>query len=266
MGFDRALFQAHLTTVRLGRTLLVRQQTGSTNDDAWDALAAGLGDGVVVVADRQESGRGRSGRHWEHGEGLGLALSLALHLGCDVRQAGLIPLGVGLALAQGAALLGARPRLKWPNDVLLDGRKLAGVLCEVRRLPQGGEAVVIGVGVNVRHGLEDFAPELRGSATSFRLAGIETSAEEVAAAFLAALEPLWPRLQEGDRAAVLDAWSEYAAFWGETVTVRTPSGPVTGVAQRLDREGGLVLRLESGTEFVALAGDLEVPADARGTP
>lgn len=266
MGFDRRSFMALLSTRRLGRRLLVREVSNSTNDDAWDALGEGLGDGVVVVADRQQSGRGRSGRRWTHEEGYGLALSIALHLGCDVRQAGLIPLGVGLALAKSAARLGADTRLKWPNDVLIGGRKLAGVLCEIRRLPQGGDAAVIGIGVNVRHTLEDFPSELRATATSFRLVGVDTTQEAVAAAFLAEFEPLWPELQEGDRTVVLDAWSARAAFWGETVTVRTPSGAVTGLAQRLDGEGGLVLRMESGAECVVMAGDLEPLLEAPEAP
>jgi BirA family biotin operon repressor/biotin-[acetyl-CoA-carboxylase] ligase len=256
MAFDRAAFLGALTTRRFGRTLLVRELTGSTNDDAWDALGGGAGDGVVVVAERQHSGRGRSGRRWEQGGGLGLALSIGLYLGCDARQAGVIPLGAGLALADAVARLGAQPRLKWPNDVLLGGRKLAGVLCEVRRMP-GGDAVVVGVGVNVGHEREDFPEELRTRAVSLRMAGVETTAEHVAAGFLAAFEAVWPQLQEGDRAAVLEAWSARAAFWGEPVTVRTPSGPVHGIAQRLDADGGLVLRLESGTEMLVLAGDLQ---------
>lgn len=264
MGFDRRAFQALLRTRRFGHTLVTREVTSSTNDDVWDALATNMGDGVVVIADRQRSGRGRSGRRWEHGEDLGLALSIGLYLGCDVRQAGLIPLGVGVALAEALARLGAVPRLKWPNDVLLDGRKVAGVLCEMRRLP-AGEAVVIGVGVNVLQSPEDFAPELRETATSLRCAHLPTSIEAVAAEFLAALERWWPEMQEGDREAVLDAWSARAAFWGETITVRTPSGSVTGVAQRLDRDGGLVLRLEGGTEFLVLAGDVEAGASPQGT-
>ena len=165
----------------------------------------------------------------------------------------------GVAAAIGR--LGGDPRLKWPNDVLLRGRKVAGVLCELRRLPHGGDAVVIGVGVNVRQRLEDFAPELRASATSLLHAGIETTPEVVAAEFLAAFESWWPELQEGDRSAVIDAWSARGGFWGEPVTVRTPSGPISGVAQRLDADGGLVLRLDSGLEQVVLAGDLE-PATA----
>ena len=262
--FDRARYAARLTTHAMGRTLLARASAESTNDEAWDALAAGLGDGLVVVADTQTAGRGRSGRTWAHAPGKGLALSVALHLGCDVSQAGAIPLGAGLALQRAIASLGARTSLKWPNDLLLGGAKLAGILCEVRHQPSGGDAVVIGVGVNVRQRREDFPPELAPIAASLALAGIDTLVEDVAAAFLNAFEPLWPELQEGDRAGVLDAWAERADFWGQSVTVRAPGGALTGIAQRLDADGALVLRLENGTEHTVLAGDLELEGSEGG--
>ena len=255
--FDRARFAGVLATRRLGRTLLVRAETGSTNDDACEALREGLPDGVTVVADAQTRGRGRAGRAWTQAPGLGLAMSFALHPGCDVRQAGAVPLAAGLAVARAVTAFGVRAVLKWPNDVLVDGRKLAGVRCELRRAPVGGDAIVVGVGVNVRQARADFPPGLRESATSLALAGADVAVEDVAARVLGEFEPLWTELQEGDRAAVLAAWSERAAFWGETVTVRTPAGPVTGVAQRLDADGALVLRLESGAETAVAAGDLE---------
>ncbi len=254
--FDRARYVARLTTHGMGRVLVTRASAESTNDEAWDALAAGLGDGVAVVADVQTAGRGRSGRAWAHAPGKGLALSVALHLGCDVRQAGVIPLGAGLALQRAIASLGVRTSLKWPNDLLLKGRKLAGILCEVRHQPTGGDAVVIGVGVNVLQQAEDFPPDVAPIATSLAIAGIDTGVEDVAAAFLNAFEPLWPEMQEGDRAAILDAWAERADFWGQGVTVRTPSGELSGIAQRLDEDGALVLRMENGTEHTVLAGDL----------
>lgn len=263
MGFDRSDFAARLATRRLGRTLLVRERSASTNDDAWEAWGSGLGDGVTVIADEQTSGRGRGGRRWEHAPGLGLAMSVALHLGCDVRQAGVLPLAAGLAVARACARFGVSARLKWPNDVLASGRKLAGVLCEMRRAPRGGDVVVVGIGLDVRHRAEDFPPELRERATSLAIEGADVSLEAAAAAVLEALEPLWAEAQEGDRDAVLAAWSARAAFWGEPVTVRTPAGEVTGIAQRLDHDGGLVLRLESGIETTVIAGDLE-PAAAGG--
>ena len=127
-AFDRTRFLARLGTIRLGRTLLVRESTESTNDDAWDVLAT-LGDGATVVALAQTRGRGRDGRSWLQVPGRGLALSVALRLGRDARQAGVIPLAAGLAAARAARALGVRDAcLKWPNDVLVGGRKLAGVL------------------------------------------------------------------------------------------------------------------------------------------
>ena len=265
-AFDRSRFVARLGTRRLGRSLLVRESTASTNDDAWEALAE-LGDGAAVIALAQTRGRGRAGRRWEQVPGKGLALSVALRLGCDVRQAGAIPLAAGLAVARAAHALGVeRARLKWPNDVLVEGRKLAGVLCEMRRVPAspGGpvaEAVAIGIGMNVRQSRDDFPPELREMATSLALEGSEARLEDAAAACLDALEPLWAELQEGDRAAVLAAWSALSTHWGGWLRVRTPAGEVEGIAQRLDADGGLVLRTIDGRDTTVLAGDLQPVAE-----
>lgn len=254
--FDRARYTARLATRRVGVQLLVRERTASTNDDAWEALAT-LGDGAAVIALEQTDGRGRAGRSWSHASGKGLALSVALRLGCDVRQAGVIPLGAGLAVTQACHALGVpAARLKWPNDVLAGEAKLAGVLCEVRRAPGGGDAVVIGIGLNVAQGREDFDPGLNGIATSLALEGSSATVEEAAAEVLNRLEPLWAELQEGDRAAVLAEWTRWGAHWGRPVTVRTPAGPVEGVAERLDPDGGLVLRVAGGALTTVIAGDL----------
>ena len=263
-AFDRARFSARLGTQRLGQRLLVRTSTASTNDDAWEALGT-LGDGAAVLALEQTGGRGREGRRWEHAPGLGLALSVGLRLGCDVRQAGVIPLAAGLAVAQACHALGVpAARLKWPNDVLVGEAKLAGVLCEMRRAAGGGDAVVIGIGLNVRQEAADFPEPLRAHATSLRLEGSDATIEDAAAEVLVRLEPLWNELQEGDRAAVLAAWSRACAHWGQWLTVRTPRGPVSGVALRLDPDGSLVLRGEAGDEVSILAGDVQAPAAGRG--
>ena len=261
--FDRARFQARLSTRRLGRHLVARAAVESTNDVAWEALAAGAPDGTVVVADQQTRGRGRAGRRWHVAPGEGLALSLLLHLGCDRHPLGVLPLGAGLALARAVERLGVQAELKWPNDLLLGGRKLAGILCESRRAAQAGEsgagdAVVIGVGVNVGERREQFPDEIRERSTSLAIEGFALDRETVAAEFLNALEPLWATLQEGGREPVLEAWRARASFWGRTVRVHTPAGELSGIARTLDADGGLVLRLESGTETTVLAGDLEI--------
>jgi BirA family biotin operon repressor/biotin-[acetyl-CoA-carboxylase] ligase len=262
--FDRARFESRLTTRHLGRWLVARAEVESTNDVAWDALAGGTPDGTAVVADAQTRGRGRAGRSWHTAPGRGLALSVVLHLGCDPRPSGMLPLVAGLALARALERLGARGQLKWPNDLLIGGRKVAGILCERRRV-SSGDAVVVGVGVNVTSRDTDL-PALETPATSLALESVETDRETVAAEFANALEPLWDELQEGSRERVLEAWRARASFWGMPVTVRTPSGAVTGVARTLDPDGGLVLTLSSGREAVVIAGDLEVPglADVDG--
>lgn len=258
--FDRARFARLLTTRRLGRTLVARAEADSTNDVAWEALAAGAPDGTAVVADAQPRGRGRAGRVWHMAAGKGLALSLALHFGCEQRRAGSLPLVAGLALARALDGLRLVTELKWPNDLLVAGRKLSGILCERRRLAAGTDAAVIGVGVNVHDQQDDFPPALHGTVTSLALEGKRTSREEVAARFLNAFEPLWAEHQEGEGHGALAAWKDRAAFWGRGVSVRTPGGVLTGVARDLDPDGALILELEDGRTTTVVAGDVDVRA------
>src|SRR5262245_21387386 len=250
----------------MGRHLIVRAEVESTNDVAWEAFAQGLPDGTTVVADAQTRGRGRAGRSWQTEPGRGLALSLVMHAGCMPARGpgasrGAIPLAAGLALARGLERIGARAELKWPNDLQIAGRKVAGILCESRRGgasgPASGEAIVIGVGVNVGEERSDFAGALADSATSLAIEGARATREAVAAEFLNAFEPLWAELEEGDPAAVLAAWSERATVWGRAVGVRSPAGEVTGVAKALDSGGGLVIERDGETVAV-VAGDLEL--------
>ena len=267
-SFDRSACQACLSTRRLGRSLVVRAAVESTNDVAWEALASGLPDGTAVAADVQTRGRGRAGRAWHTSPGKGLALSVLLHRGCDAASgtraggSGLLPLAAGLALARGLERLAVRAELKWPNDLLLAGRKLAGILCESRRTTAGTEAAVIGVGVNVAQSPEDFPPELATTATSLAMEGCSAPRERVAAEFLNALEPLVTQLEEGGREALIEAWRARASFWGRMVRVRTAGGEVSGVARALGQDGALLIEREGGGSIAVLAGDLELPDSA----
>lgn len=258
--FDRARFEARLTTRRLGRALVTRDATASTNDDAWDALAAGAPDGFVVVADTQTKGRGRAGRAWTTAPGKGLAMSVLLHAGCDARAFPVVPLAAGLALSIGLERLGIATELKWPNDLLVDGRKLAGILVESRTRAgepgAGDRAVVIGVGVNVSQTAVDFPPELRDRATSLELAGHRVAREDVAAVTLTALEGVWDRLEDDGPDSVLGAWRERATFWGRALVVSAPGGPLRGVARDLDALGRLVLEVDSGERVAITVGDV----------
>ncbi len=259
--FDGARFMALLATRRLGRTLIARAEVESTNDEAWEALAAGAPDGTAVVADAQTRGRGRAGRSWHTAPGQGLALSVLLHPACDRRRMGALPLAAGLALARALDALGLGAELKWPNDLLLGGRKVAGLLAESRRTAEGADAAVLGAGVNVRQRAGDFPPGLDRAATSIALAGGDATREEVAAGYLNALEPLVGSLQEGDQAEVLAAWRARASFWGRRIRVRGAGAELEGIARDLDAAGALILERPDGARFAVLAGDVEESLD-----
>jgi BirA family biotin operon repressor/biotin-[acetyl-CoA-carboxylase] ligase len=264
-SFELHLYYERLTTRWMGRALMTLAATDSTNDVAWTALEHGAIDGFAVVADAQLRGRGRAGRAWHTAPGKGLALSLLLHRQASV-PVGLLPLASGLALARALDRLGAEPRLKWPNDLLLGGGKVAGILAEAR----GAEGLVVGFGVNVAEREEDFPPELadsdRPAPTSLAMEGITARREEVAAALFDALEPLWTDLVERGREPLLRAWTERASFWGERVTARTEAGARTGIARALDSGGGLILELEDGSRVTVLAGDVDPVATPQTTP
>lgn len=253
--FDRVRFGERLATRRLGRSLIARAAVGSTNDEAWAAFTADAPDGTVVVADAQSAGRGRLGRRWHTAPGKSLALSVLLREGCEPAAVGLLPLAAGLAVAEALESLGARPSLKWPNDVLLGERKVAGVLCEAKR-----GAAVVGAGVNLGQAADEFPEEIAATAISLGQAGVVATREDVAAAFLGALEARWDALRRDGPATLLEAWRARAAFWGSEVTVRAAGGLLRGVALGLDAGGALRLALADGTETAVRAGELDLGA------
>lgn len=265
-GFDRARFESRLRTRRLGRTLVVRDATASTNDDVWDGLAAGAAEGFTVIADTQTAGRGRLGRRWHTAPGRSLALSVALVRGCEAAALPATPLLAGLALHRALAGLGVAAELKWPNDLLLGGCKVAGLLVESRgRAPGGGDdrAVVVGAGVNVSQSRDEFPDDLRALATSLAEHGHSLRREDVAAGFLDALEPLWDELERAGREPILRAWRDASRMWGRAVAVTAPGGTVRGIARDVDGEGRLVVEAEDGARVALAAGDVTLAAATR---
>ncbi len=183
--------------------------TDSTNERAKELAAAGAPHGTLVTADEQSAGRGRQGRTWTAPARSAVLMSLVTR-----RLAPTLPLAAAVAICEA---LPVRCEIKWPNDIWLERRKLAGILVEGR--PQEGWAV-LGIGLNVT--TEDFPPELAETATSLRLAGIERSTESVLADLLTSLDE-W--LEAADE-AVLAAWSDRDALRGERIRWRAARGPL----------------------------------------
>jgi BirA family biotin operon repressor/biotin-[acetyl-CoA-carboxylase] ligase len=222
---------------RLGFPRLHLRATTSTNDRARELAAAGAPHGTLVTASEQSAGRGRQGRTWSAPAGHALLLSLVLH-----DPPPLLPLAAAVAVADVA---GQDARIKWPNDVQLDGRKVAGILAEGR--PQEGWAV-LGIGLNVAVRIEDLPPELHETAGTLGLAPAD-------------LEPTLERLLDAlerslalDAAALLDAYRARDALRGSEVGWAGGRGRAAGV----DGAGRLVVELEGGGRTTLDAGEVHL--------
>ena len=216
--------------------------TDSTNDRARELALARAPHGTLVTADEQTAGRGRQGRAWVAPPRSAVTMSMVLR---DLDEgSAAIPLAAAVAACDALAPLDCK--IKWPNDVWVDRRKLAGILVEGR--PQEGWAV-LGLGLNVTTGREQFPADLRETATSLRIAGDDRDVEEVLGALLAALDA---RLG-APAAEVLAAWRERDALLGEGVRWRDGEGTAAGI----DETGALLV--DTGDGRVALdAGEVHL--------
>ncbi|MGQ0842586.1 MAG: biotin--[acetyl-CoA-carboxylase] ligase [Sporichthyaceae bacterium] len=254
------LDSAVLTALLPGRAVTVLLETGSTNADLRAAAVSGQAQpGHLVVAEFQRSGRGRLDRSWDSPAGAGLTFSVLVDPGSvAVERWGWLPLLTGLAVAEAArAVAGVEARVKWPNDVLADGRKVAGVLCE--RVDVGARGLaIVGVGLNVDTSAEELPVP---HATSLALAGgTDLNRGTLLAGILQRLDTrvgAW-RDAGGDAATagLADLYLAASATLGRDTTVAVPGGEsVQGHALRVDASGALVLRTVDGERTVA-AGDL----------
>lgn len=251
----------------------VVDEVGSTNAELVGRAAAGAPDRTVLLAEYQAAGRGRQGRTWSAPPRTQVAMSVLLRPGAVSPDLfGWLPLVTGLAVRDGLrAAGGVDATLKWPNDVLVDGRKTAGILVELTSVPGGGDfsvrlpALVVGVGINITL-TEDELPVPH--ATSLALAGGVTDRDAVAAAVLGALalrHSQWRDCERGSGSKVSDEllheYSRACSTLGSDVRVELPGDVVrTGRAARVDRQGRLVV-VDTGTgpgtdEFAVAAGDV----------
>lgn len=221
---------------RLGRPRLHLRATSSTNDRARDLAAAGAPHGTLVTATEQTAGRGRQGRSWSAPPGRSLLLSLVLR-----EPPGLLPLAAALAVAE---IAGDEARIKWPNDVLVEERKIAGILAEAR--PDDGWAI-LGIGLNVAVRVEDLPEELRARAGTLGLE--ESDVEPTLERLLAALE----RALALDTPAVIAAFRARDALAGREVRWATGHGRAVGI----DEDGLLLVETDAGREALS-AGEVHL--------
>ena len=266
--------RAGLATRFVGQTVHYWPAVGSTNDELKRLAEAGAPEGTLALADEQTAGRGRLGRTWVAPPGSSLLMSLLFRPDwLAPTQAQQITMLCALAAADAVVeVAGTQPSLKWPNDLLLDGKKLAGVLTELGFAGDKLAWAVVGVGLNVnvdfagQAGLPALGPQpaldrhgpgahVAGTATSLSMAvGQPVSRLRLLHAYLAGVEARYEALRAGQ--SPHREWAARLATLGQTVAVYAPDGVYQGIAESVDETGALLLRQPSGEVVRILAGDV----------
>jgi len=248
------------TTRVIGRTIQVFLETASTNDIVDKLARDGVDEGVAVFAEAQAQGRGRLGRRWESPAGKGLWLSVLLRP--QLHPSAATQLTVMAAVAGARAIkrtTGLLPDIKWPNDLLIGGRKCGGILLELGAELDHIRHVVLGMGLDVNLAPPDFPPQVRPIATSLAAElGHPVDRPALAAALLEELDHAYRQVREGHFSALADEWEERCTTIGQRVSIRTGPREITGTAEALDDEGALLLRTEHGRLERIVGGDVTV--------
>jgi len=243
---------------KLGHTLVRLEEVGSTNSWVLENESYLDQHGLVVMARRQSAGRGRMGRTWVDLPGNQLFASTVIHPRTAAADIPVISLIAGLAVASAIAdMLALDARLKWPNDVLIHGKKVAGILVESKPGAQGAQRLVVGTGVNCQGSTQAAPPELQASITTLsQEAGRLVDPETVLHAILERLDGLLERLAQGRKAELLVEWARRARVVGRWVDWQAPQGQGTGIVQGISPDGYLVVEDAAGVRHLIVSGQV----------
>jgi BirA family biotin operon repressor/biotin-[acetyl-CoA-carboxylase] ligase len=247
-------------TCLVGCRLVCCKETGSTNADAFRIAEAGAPEGTVVMADRQNSGKGRLGRRWESPAGVNLYCSVILRPPIPPHEAPQLTFLSAVATARAIQVTtGLQPAIKWPNDLLLNGRKVAGLLNEMNAETDQVGFVILGIGVNLNMRAEQFPDDVRTPATSLMLeSGAMVSRQAFTMSLLQQLDQEYARFLQDGFSPVREEWAHYCNAYGREVQVDLGLSRIQGPFAGIDHDGALLLRLPDGSLERILSGDVTV--------
>jgi len=256
-AFSSGPLLSRCNTKRIGKRITIVDQTESTNRDVMAEADQGAKEGLVIFAHKQSAGRGRLGRRW-HTVSDALACSLLLRPELPPEQVPQLSLLTAVALHDALSSYSEDIRIKWPNDILHKGAKLAGILTEMRAEPGRVHAVVLGFGINMTSPVDGWPADITQQATDLStISGRNISRLDVAAAVLNALDFWYDIYLTKGFAPVHAAWWRAHAASGQPVRVFDGRNYIDGIAAALDDDGALLLQTSSGTQRI-IAGDLEL--------
>jgi BirA family biotin operon repressor/biotin-[acetyl-CoA-carboxylase] ligase len=246
-----------LKTRRFGSKIYTFETIDSTNSCARALAACWAQEGTVIIAEHQTGGRGRMGRTWSANPLENLTFSVILRPTAPAEEVNLLPLYVGVAVADAVTrVTGLEVRCKWPNDLLIGGLKVAGILLEGSLKESSIDYVVIGIGLNVNQ--RTFPLELAGKATSLALqSGHDYDREELFREIMRSLESRYRAMLKNGFGGIIPLWVERSRIVGRRVSISQNGTVLTGTVKGLSVHGGLIME-HDGVEQVLLAGDVSI--------
>lgn len=244
----------------IGRRIVCCGETGSTNADAFLLAEQGAEDGTVLLAERQLAGKGRLGRRWESPAGVNLYCSVVLRPELPPYEAPQLTFLSAVAVARAIKITtGLQPAIKWPNDLLMNGRKVAGLLNEMNAETDRVGFVILGIGVNLNMRADQFPPDLRTPATSLMLeTGFPIARQTFAVHLLHELDQEYCRFQLEGFGPVREEWASYCNAFGREVQVDVGAHLLQGPFMGIDHDGALLMKLSDGRVERILSGDVTV--------
>lgn len=262
---DFPALQPLLKTDFLGRNLYFRHSVESTNDLLKNLAYDGAPHGTVVIADEQTAGRGRLGRTWESAAGKGLWMSILLRPELHPYKVQSLTLAAAVSVCRAIEpFLNEKPGIKWPNDVLIGGRKVCGILTELSAEAERVLWVITGIGLNTHFSPDDFPAELRSKATSLDRhlrRGASLDHDRLAAEILNQFEPVYEDFVKNGPASTLIEWRERSITLGRMVELLYGQETMRALAMDIDEDGSLVVQLGDGSMRKILSGEISLRYD-----
>ena len=243
--FSKELYQKKLCTTILGREFNYHPQTNSTNEDAWQCFIDGTPDGTLILTDNQTNGKGRRQNKWVSTPDKSLTFSFILHSELELEKMGLLPLLTGISIVRGIESATAiQTGLKWPNDIMLNEKKMGGILIVSKQI-QNGLGVVVGVGLNINENAQDIPHNLRDSAISLAMfSGQPHSREQILSAILNEFETLYDNQID----SIISLWTDHCIHQDSEVSFHSEEGKQQGIFQGISSLGHAKIQINGKTQ------------------
>ncbi|KZE66221.1 biotin--acetyl-CoA-carboxylase ligase [Fictibacillus phosphorivorans] len=245
-----------------GKKITYKSSVKSTQEIAHSLAREGAPEGSIVLADEQTGGRGRLGRAWQSPAGTGVWMSLILKPNIPLQKAPQLTLLIAVAASKAIEkVAGLEAEIKWPNDILIKGKKTAGILTELQAEADSIHSVIVGIGMNVNQQTEHFSDEIAQIATSLAIEGRQTyKRAEVIGVLLQEIETLYRQYLENGFGVIKLLWEARAFSLGKRITARSVTGSITGYAKGITEEGVLLLEDDRGQVHSIYSADIEIPS------